>query len=302
MPLSKTTSPTIADAPPFQGLPARRLSNGRLSVDFLTTAGPRVVRLALEGRPENLLAETPEMKKPTPWGVFSFRGGHRLWHAPEAFPRTYVPDDAGLTCTEEKRGVSLSGGVEAPTGLQKLLRIELDAEAPRATLTHTIRNEGLFPVEIAAWAITQLPLGGAAWVPTAAPEISEFTPNRSLALWPYASWDDDRLSLAGDHLSVLGEARVPPLKLGTFARAGWAAYHRNGVLFVKRFETVPEKTHADRGSNLEIYVADAFLELETLGPLERLRPGGETRHVEIWEVSAETRARTFAEVAAVASA
>jgi hypothetical protein len=294
------TSPAITEARPFQGLAARTLSNGRLAVDFLTSAGPRVVRLALEGRPENLLAEMPDMREATPWGTYSFRGGHRLWHAPEAFPRTYVPDDSGLTFTEEERAVSLVGPVEAPTGLRKLLRIELDEDAPRATLTHTIRNEGLFPVEIAAWAITQLPLGGAAWLPTAAPTVSEFTPNRSIALWPYAHWDDPRLSLAGDHVVVRGDARLPPLKLGTFVRAGWAAYLRAGALFVKRFEPAPERTHTDRGSNLEIYVADTFLELETLGPLELLSPGAETRHVETWELVTNARARTFAEVAGIA--
>ena len=37
---------------------------------------------------ENLLAETPDIFWPTPDGDYYLRGGHRLWHAPEAKPRS----------------------------------------------------------------------------------------------------------------------------------------------------------------------------------------------------------------------
>jgi hypothetical protein len=295
--MSAAVAAASAVAEDFQSLPALCLGNGRIRAHVLTTAGPRVVRLFAEGVEGNLLAEMPKMTTPTPWGGYAFRGGHRLWHAPEAFPRTYVPDDAGLTVREEKTGVVLVGAVEAPTGLRKSIEMAVDPVEHRLTLTHVVKNEGLFPVEVAAWALTMLPLGGVALVPTAAPEVTEFTPNRALTMWPYARWDDARLGLTPRGILVRADASRPPLKLGTFVHAGWAAYLRDGVLFVKRFTPRPDRPHADRSSNVEVYVADAFLELETLGPLERLEPGAETRHVETWEVLTRvTAAPRFEEI------
>ena len=78
----------------FQGLPTRILGNGLISLEFLTGAGPRIVRFSAFGK-ENLFAGIPTSVG-TPYGEFFFRGGHRLWHAPEALPRTYIPDDDGL--------------------------------------------------------------------------------------------------------------------------------------------------------------------------------------------------------------
>jgi len=81
----------------FHGLPTQSLENSHLRVDFLSQAGPRIVRLALPAHPENLLAELPHRRHPTPYGEFRILGGHRLWHSPEDILRTYIPDNEGLT-------------------------------------------------------------------------------------------------------------------------------------------------------------------------------------------------------------
>jgi hypothetical protein len=297
--MSRVAAPavTLEAAEDFQGLPARSLSNGRLRADVLAFAGPRVVRLFLDGIAGTLLAAMPRMTTPTPWGDYAFRGGHRLWHAPEVFPRTYVPDDAGVVLEETAGGLRLTGTVEEPTGIRKSLELALDTDEAALTLTHTLTNAGSWPVELAPWAITQLPLGGSALVPMSAPQLTEFTPNRSLVLWPYTRFDDPRLERLAEGVRVNGVA-APPLKIGTFVHAGWAAYLRDGVLFVKRFTPRPGEAHADLGCNVEIYSADAFLELETLGPLERLSPGESSTHVERWELWSGVRgAPSFEEMA-----
>ena len=79
----------------YFGLPYNSLRNPFLQLDYLTTAGPRLVGLYLAGRSENLLAELPNVISKTPLGDFRFLGGHRLWHAPEAHPRTYDRITAG---------------------------------------------------------------------------------------------------------------------------------------------------------------------------------------------------------------
>ena len=88
----------------FHGFPTRSLQNDFLRIDYLAEAGPRLVRLFGAGSEANLLAEAPDLSWETPYGDYFIYGGHRLWHAPEAFPRTYLPDSEGLTVDEFEGG------------------------------------------------------------------------------------------------------------------------------------------------------------------------------------------------------
>lgn len=96
----------------FYGLPTVTLENAYLRIDALAQAGPRLVRAFIHGISENQFAELPGLKIETPLGDFSMQGGHRLWHAPEAMPRTYISDDHGLVATEQGNGLILRGPVE----------------------------------------------------------------------------------------------------------------------------------------------------------------------------------------------
>jgi hypothetical protein len=274
----------------FHGLPVRRLSNGRIGLDVLEGAGPRVVRLWASGG-ENLFVEMPERSWETPAGRYSIRGGHRLWHAPEAFPRTYQPDNEGLQIDEVAGGLRLAQPAEPATGIAKTMTITLEPDAPRAVVRHELYNAGVWPVELAPWAISQLRPGGTAILPLGAPEPQRGPlPDRHLVLWPYTRWGDPRIALDDDYL--LAEARVgmPPSKLGCFGRMGWCAYLLRDTLLVKRFAARPGLPHADRGCNMEVYFDQYNLELETLGPLVRLEPGEAVEHSERWELHSGVRA------------
>lgn len=268
----------------FHGLPTRSLANAWLRVEYLAEAGPRIVRVYLGDDERNQLVELPALSWTTPYGDYFIRGGHRLWHAPEGFPRSYVPDNAGLQIVETEDGVQLEH-FEAPTGLRKSIALTLAADRPTLTLVHTIRNDGLWPVELAPWAITQVPLGGVVILPLAVPEetANPLLPNRQLVAWPYTRWTDPRLSLYDDVALMRGESALPPCKIGYFNYVGWLGYAREGVLFRKRFTPLPEQPHTDRGCNVECFVNDLFLEIETLGPYARLDPGQSCTHTEVWE-------------------
>ncbi len=269
----------------FYGMPTRSIGNAHLRLEFLTRVGPRIVRLFLAGSDENQLAEAPDLRWETPFGDYHTWGGHRLWHAPEAFPRTYIPDDGGLTVKETPTGVRLCQPTEVPTGIRKCVEIHLHADRPALTLAHRLQNDGLWPVELAPWAITQLPLGGVAVLPLPCgpPDAGNLLPNRCLALWPYTVWPDPRLDLHTDYLLVQAQAHPSPCKVGYLNHHGWAGYVRGGIFFCKRFEPHPDRPHPDLGCNVEVYCNDGFIELETLAPLQRLEPGQTTTHVETWE-------------------
>lgn len=269
----------------FYGLPTRSISNQHLRLEFLAEAGPRIVRLFLAGSDENQLVELPNLKWETPYGDFFVRGGHRLWHAPEATPRTYVLDNEGLEVKETAEGVLLCQPTEVATGIRKSIEIRLQADRPALTLHHRLQNDGLWPVELAPWAITQLPLGGVVVLPQQVGPLDTdgLLPNRHLVLWPYTRWNDTRLQPHDDYVLVQAQAQSFPCKVGYFNRQGWAGYLRQGVFFCKRFEPLAERPHPDWGCNVEVYCYNEFAELETLAPLCCLEPGQSVMHVETWE-------------------
>jgi len=272
-------------APDFYGLPTRVLDNGYLRLEYLVGAGPRLVRLFLAGSEENFLAEVPHLAWETPFGRYTPYGGHRLCHAPEAMPRSYIPDNEGLLIEELPDGVCLRQPAEVGTGIQKTLEVHLHPEKMALTLHHDLCNEGLWAVELAPWAITQLRLGGVAILPQMVTPLGgeRLLPNRHLVLWPYTHWGDRRLHLYDDLLFVEALPIPSPLKVGYLNGRGWIAYLRQGVLFCKRFAPQIEQPHPDLNCNVEVYADEYFIELETVAPLCRLEPGRTVRHTEQWE-------------------
>ncbi len=273
-------------SPSFHSLRTRSLSNGRLYLEYLEEAGPRIVRLSLASTDDNLMAEVPDLGMSTPYGRFNLYGGHRLWHSPEEMPRSYVPDDEGCSAEPIPDGVRLSGPIEGPTGIRKSIQLQLNPHRAAVTLTHRLENCGLWTVKLAPWALTQLRLGGVAIFPQTQGKLDGpgLLPNRNLVLWPYTRLADPRLSLKDDLCLIHADPDAHPVKIGYLNRAGWAAYLSGGVAFVKRWTPEPEAEHVDFGCNCESYCNDRFIEVETVGPLAPLAPGQSVTHVEKWEL------------------
>lgn len=269
----------------FHNQPAGRLENEHLILDYLLEAGPRIVRLIPRALGENLLAETPDYELLSPYGPYRLWGGHRLWHAPEKAARTYVPDDAGLRVVKLRDGVRLSHE-EPRTGIRKALLVKLRSGEARVRLEHRLTNVGLWPVELAPWAITQMRMGGTAILPTDVDADPEgLLPDRLITLWPYSRWDDPRFRPGEAAIEIVTQPIARPFKLGTMNRAGWLAYRYGGITFTKHWTPQPERPHVDFGCNAEVYTNDRHIELESLGPLVRLAPGESVEHVEEWEVT-----------------
>jgi hypothetical protein len=261
------------------------LENNVLKIEYHTSA-LRITSLTPNGKP-NLLAELKDAPAfTTPYGDFHLRGGHRLWHAPEAMPRSYLPDDGQMRITNLPDGVILENNTEPGTGIRKQMKIQLSNDKPSAQITHTLFNDGLWPVELAAWAITMLRLGGAVILPMPVgnSDPAGLLPNRQISLWPYARINDPRLKLGDDFIIFKAEAMLPPFKIGAYNPHGWIAYWIDGILFRKSFEVHPDLPYPDYNCNAEIYCNDQIVELESLGPLRPLLPGLSVSHVETWEV------------------
>ncbi len=260
------------------------LQNDYIQVEYLTEP-LRIIGLTPPGK-ANMLADLVNLPPvPTPFGEFYFRGGHRLWHAPEDLPRTYIPDTP-VTATTLPDGVLLESETEPGTGIRKKLEIRLAPDQPSLTLKHFLVNDGMWSVELAPWAITQFRLGGTVILPLPVgnSDPAGLLHNRQFSLWPYARFNDPRLLLGDEFILFKADALLPPFKIGIFNSNGWIAYWLDGILFRKSFDVKKNLPYPDNNCNSEIYCNDQFVELESLGPLTRLDAGATITHVEKWEL------------------
>lgn len=269
----------------FGGMACRWLDNGRLRLAVTTGVGPRIVFCGLSGG-RNLLAETPEVTLEGPYGPVHLLGGHRLWYGPEIVERTYWPDNQPVQLEVLRDGACFITPPDA-VGIVKKLTLTLSADESRVTVGHTLRNTGTTASELAAWALTMVPLGGVALLPQPQGSVDRqgLLPNRFLTLWPYSDPTDPRLYW-GNRIMLLRGAAAPPNKLGYRNAHGWLAHWLDGVLLTKEFAPQLDGEHPDNGCNAECYVNARFMEVESLGALVTLAPGETVTHDEVWRLHA----------------
>lgn len=262
--------------------------NEALELVVTSDIGPRIISLRLKGGP-NLFYVREDFAGQTGGEEWRNYGGHRLWHAPEEKARTYQPDNRSVEVETLADGLRLTAAVEAKTGIRKSIEIRLDPRQPRVTVLHRLTNAGLWPVQLAPWAISVMAPGGFGISPLPTRfHPDRLLPNRTLILWPYTDLRDERYALGTDSVMLRHAAGVDPAreraKIGVANDEGWCAYARDGYLFLKRFAFVEGATYPDRGASVELFTNNRMLEVETLGPLVDLAPGAEVTHREDWEV------------------
>lgn len=261
-----------------------RLSNDKIELIVTADVGPRIIRFGFIGR-ENMFKEFSEEMGKTEASEWLSFGGHRLWHAPEAQPRTYFPDLDPVHVQEIDNGLILTQKPEPTTGLQKQIEIKISPEEPEVHLKHILINHNLWAVETAPWAITVLEPGGVAILPLPprGPHPEFILPTTALALWPYTNLSDPRWILGERYVLLRQDQEISaPQKIGLFASDGWAAYANLNCLFIKQVPLQFEGVYPDMGVNFETFTNEAMLELESLGPIQSIPPKGQIDHMEHW--------------------
>lgn len=256
---------------------------GPYSIAAATTFGPRLVSLRYRHGPELFARLSDEVLIAHPdSGTYRFRGGHRLWAAPEVPAITYASDEHPCAVTTEDDGLAIAAPVD-PAGLVKKVNVSLEGE--RLVVEHHLTNAGLRPLTVAVWGITQFRLGGAALMPIGSGVVHDpFQADSSLVIWPYTDLTDQRLSWRRQTAIVAGTPG-PAFKIGSGPDPGRIGYLFARHLFIK--EVLPAGTgrYIDRGAVAQVYVENSFCELESVGPSATLDPGSSVSHREIWEVT-----------------
>lgn len=260
-----------------------RLTNGLVEVIATTVVGPRVIRFGFVGGQNvfNVLPDTQGLTGGPDWHNF---GGHRLWHAPEVFPRSYAPDNIPVERSWDGATLQLRNA-EPQNGLEKETSLTLSPSAGQVDVRHRITNRNPWAIELAPWALSVMAQGGRAIYPQEEfrPHPDCLTPSRPLVLWHFTDMTDPRWTWGRKYIQLRQDPESgTKQKVGMLNTAGWAAYLLNGEVFVKRYGCEVGAVYPDMGCNTETYTDAGILEIETLGPLSRLEPGASVEHRESW--------------------
>lgn len=220
-------------------------------------------------------------------------GGHKAWNAPQAHWTGPVPDNyydylpAEAEPIEPAPGSSMTGVriTMAPVeraGLQFIREVYLSDTTSRVRLVETMRNTSDREIEWSIWGVTQVnvpcwiafplsdspgsPMGWRRVLSAEYPEANQTTRAGTVGVFEYKGRLD---------------------KIGSDSRAGWIAYLRGQLAYVKQWgvRTVGV-TYPDGGCNMEVFTTDdqgdAYAEIEVMSPIVKLKPGESTQMVEDW--------------------
>jgi hypothetical protein len=182
-----------------------------------------------------------------------------------------------------KTSARLTSQKDEATGLQLTRDFELAAEGG-LTCKQTFTNISAEPREVCHWGRSFSPGGGICLIPLAGQSKfpSKYAMYEDSAIINVRN-QDEQIRERDDFLEILAPPRKP--KLGFDSHAGWLAYVMPGdVLFVKRFAAFPDRVYNEAaGLTLSVwYPTGPRIELEPIGPRERLKPGESASFTEHW--------------------
>jgi len=182
------------------------------------------------------------------------------------------------------RSAKLTSQKDASTGTQLIREFQLADQGTHLSCKQTIINISDHVTEWCHWSRTFARGEGICIIPLT--PNSRFPNNYVM----YETGDlinlrpvDPNIRTRDGFLEITGVPKEP--KLGMDSYAGWFGYLMpHNVLFVKRFKTYPDRVYNEvAGLTISIwYPAGKRVELEPIGPRERLKPGESASFTEEW--------------------
>lgn len=249
-------------------------------------AGGRVLEFTAAGKNALYLDEKEKSWQPGKPGPIS---AGRFDYGPELTVRPHPKTWSGEWTAEVTGPYSakLTGPKDDPAGIQVVREFSLIEHGKRIGLAckQTLLNTSKEIREVCHWGRSFSPGGGVCVVPLG-DRPSRF-PSK------YAMYEDsaiinvrnadDRIRERAGFLEILAPPRKP--KLGFDSTAGWLGYLMpDNALFVKTFPTYPDRVYNEAaGLTLSVwYPTGPRIELEPIGPRERLKPGESASFTESW--------------------
>jgi hypothetical protein len=265
---------------------AIELQLGKTRAILCPQAGGRVLEFSVDGTNAMYLSDAEKNWQPGKPGPIT---AGRFDYGPEltvmAHPKAWSGEwSAEITKTNT---VKLTSPREEAAGVQLVREFRLIPHEHFVCLSckQTILNISKEIREVCHWGRSFSPGGGICVIPLG-DRPSRF-PSK------YAMYEDsaiinvkatdDRIRERDGFVEILAPPRKPKLGFDTYA--GWIGYVLpNDTLFVKRFPTYPDRVYNEAaGITLSVwYPTGPQIELEPIGPRERLKPGESASFTEDW--------------------
>lgn len=277
-----------------------RISNGDAELIVTSDIGPRVMYYGYAGG-QNFFWVMPEGAGKSGEPAWVARGGHRIWIGPEDIRYTYPPDNSPVKVEIKGGALVATEPVEKETGIEKQIEIRLAPSGSAVTVIHRLTNRGVMPLEFAPWALSMMAPGGhgVSGFPPRGTHPEMLAPTNPLVMFAFTDLSDPRWTWLKKYFVLRQDPKnAVPMKIGSYNPKTWAAYFLNNEIFLKRYDADPSRTYPDFGCTFETFTNANFLELETLGPLQKVAPGATVEHVEHWSLhkAAGPKAWTDAEL------
>lgn len=262
---------------------AIELSNDSTRVVLCPQVGGRVIEYSLDGKHGVWLDEREKEWKPGQPGMAS---AGRFDIGPElVIPRHQVlwsGEWAGEITGP--RSARLTSQQDEATGVQLVRDFELDEKTSRLQCTQTIMNVSEETKEWCHWSRTFAPGEGICVIPLSGQSKypSKYVMYEGGALIN-ARAEDPNIRIRDGFIEILAAPRLP--KLGFDSLAGWMGYvMKNDLMFVKNFRTFPDRVYNEAaGLTISVWYPEGpRVELEPIGPRERLEAGQAASFTEEW--------------------
>lgn len=277
---------------PFHGYTkAIELTRGNAKAVLCPQVGGRVLQFSVDGKDSMWLEEAEKTWKPGQPGPSS---AGRFDYGPEltVIPHPVLWSGEWLGEVTGQSSARLTSLKDEKAGTQLIRDFTLEGSGKDGTSApfhlfckQTIRNISQEVREVCHWGRSFSPGGGICVIPLGD------RPSRFPA--KYAMYEegaiinvrntDEKIRERDGYLEILAPPRKP--KLGFDVTGGWLAYLMpNDTVFVKRFAVYPDRVYNEAaGLTLSVwYPTGPRIELEPIGPRERLPPGDSASFTEDW--------------------
>ncbi len=268
------------------------ISNGEAEVFVTVDMGPRIIRCGFVGGVNMMFSDDtfevitthPSMEthyyKGAKWVNF---GGHRLWASPEKMPNTYYPDNNPVEYTLLENGAIFTQEPQTQNGVQMQMQVTME-EYGRIEVRHFIKNISDAEKTLSVWALSVLNQGGLEIIPNNTLD-TYLLPNRRIVAWPYTNLADHRVHWGEKYITLKQDPSAQAnFKLGLDNHAGTALYVLEDTVFVNQYTHDQNAVYDDFGVSFETYTSKDILEMETLSPIQTLKPGETAEHTEHWSL------------------
>jgi hypothetical protein len=265
------------------------MSNGSVSIVVVTEIGGRIMEYSLDG--QNVLwRNVSELGQIYPLSnELHNYGGCKVWLTPEdqwSAAKDPIIDFGRVNVErlQSPKGLPILrviGGPSLVSGGLIIREISMD-DSGAVTFKQTLRNISSKPIEYGLWDITQI----------SCPSLIAF-PIRSDSRFDdgvqyiVAESKNSKQFSVRDGMAITNYAGEFG-KIGADSNGPWMIGFEGNLAFVKQFGAmVKGGDYPDGGCSVEVYTADArqnYMQMELLGPLTTLQPGGETSLIEHWQL------------------